>query len=105
MRSFRFLAALLAAALLTLGSAQGILNLSVGQDWETLDPAFAAGTPPGRLASRGDDVLNRSDYDSTAVVPSQVEGEAINAAAMVLAFHQHQGVTFHDGVASIAGDV
>ena len=105
MRSFRFLVALLAAALLTLGSAQGILNLSVGQDWETLDPAFAAGTQTGRIVSRLYDGLMRYDYESTDVVPNLAESVDINDDATVFTFHLHQGVTFHDGEPFTASDV
>ncbi|HZW98768.1 MAG TPA: hypothetical protein VFF10_01795, partial [Trueperaceae bacterium] len=64
-RASRILTALVAVAALSLGSAQGILNLSVGQDWETLDPAFAAGTQTGRIVSRLYDGLMRYDYEST----------------------------------------
>src|SRR5690606_33224493 len=105
MRSFRILTALVAVAALSLGSAQGILNLSVGQDWETLDPAFAAGTQTGRIVSRLYDGLMRYDYESTDVVPNLAESVDINDDATVFTFHLHQGVTSHDGEPFTASDV
>src|SRR5690606_34062994 len=93
------------AAVLSLGFAQGILNLSVGQDWETLDPAFAAGTQTGRIVSRLYDGLMRYDYESTDVVPNLAESVDINDDATVFTFHLHQGVTFQDGDPFTASDV
>ena len=104
-RLTRVLTTLLALAVLSLGFAQGILNLSVTEEWETLDPAFASGVQTGRMVSRIYDGLMRYDYESTDVVPNLAESVDVNDDATVFTFTLRDGVTFHDGEPLTANDV
>jgi len=104
-RPTRFISALLALAVLSLGFAQGVLRLSVANNWETLDPAFASGVQTGAMVAKLYDGLMRYDYESTDVVPNLAESIEVNEDATVFTFHLHQGVTFHDGEPLTAHDV
>ena len=104
-RATRIFTALVAAAVLSLGFAQGILNLRNNTDWETLDPAFAAGVDTGDMVAKIYDGLMRYDYESTDVVPNLAERVEVNDDATVFTFHLHRDVTFHDGHPLTARDV
>lgn len=104
-RATRYISALVALAALSLGFAQGILNLANNEDWETLDPAFASGVDTGAMIAKIYDGLMRYDYESTEVVPNLAESVDINDDSTVFTFHLHQGVTFHDGEPLTANDV
>ena len=104
-RLTRVLTTLLALAVLSLGFAQGILNISNNEDWETLDPAFASGVDTGAMVAKIYDGLMRYDYESTDVVPNLAESLEVNDDATVFTFTLHDGVTFHDGEPLTANDV
>lgn len=104
-RLTRITSTLLALAVLSLGFAQGILNLSNNEDWETLDPAFASGVDTGAMVAKLYDGLMRYDYESTDVVPNLAESVDVNDDATVFTFTLHDGVTFHDGEPLTASDV
>jgi len=101
----RLTSIILALSVLSLGFAQGILNLSNNEDWETLDPAFASGVDTGAMVAKIYDGLMRYDYESTDVVPNLAESVDVNDDATVFTFNLHQGVTFHDGQPFTANDV
>jgi peptide/nickel transport system substrate-binding protein/oligopeptide transport system substrate-binding protein len=77
--------------------AQNILHLANNEDWETLDPAYAAGVDTGAMVAKLFDGLMRYDYDSTKVVPDLAEKVTVNDNSTVFTFKLHSGVTFHDG--------
>ncbi len=94
-----------ALGVLGLASAQGTLNLSTSEDWETLDPAFASGVQTGAMVAKIYDGLMRYDYESTDVVPNLAESVDVNDDATVFTFTLRDGVTFHDGSPLTANDV
>jgi peptide/nickel transport system substrate-binding protein/oligopeptide transport system substrate-binding protein len=98
------LAALL-ISLIGFASAQGTLNLATGEDWETLDPAFASGVQTGAMVAKLYDGLMRYAYDSTDVVPNLAASVDVNDDATVFTFTLNEGVTFHDGSPLTAADV
>src|SRR5690606_23516921 len=85
--------------------AQGTLNLSTNEDWETLDPAFASGVQTGAMVAKLYDGLMRYDYETTDVVPNLAESVDANEDATVFTFTLHEGVKFHDGSTLTANDV
>ncbi len=103
-RLFVLLIALL-LGVFTLASAQGTLNLSTNEDWETLDPAFASGVQTGAMVAKIYDGLMRYDFFSTDVVPNLAENLDVNDDATVFTFTLRDGVKFHDGSTLTANDV
>ena len=103
-RPFVLLVALL-VGVLGFATAQGTLNLSTNEDWETLDPAFASGVQTGAMVAKLYDGLMRYDYETTDVVPNLAESVDANEDATVFTFTLHEGVKFHDGSTLTANDV
>jgi ABC-type transport system substrate-binding protein len=93
------------ALLASFAGAQGTLRLAVSEDWETLDPAFAAGVQTGAMVATLFDGLMRYDYESTDVVPNLAAEIAVNDDATEFTFTLHEGVSFHDGSPLSAEDV
>ena len=81
------------------------LHLATDEDWETLDPAFAAGVDTGAIVAKLYDGLMRYDYNSTDVVPNLAENVDVNDDATVFTITLRDGVTFHNGTPLTAEDV
>ena len=101
----RFAAILFALSVAASGAYAQTLNLATSEDWENLDPAFAAGVQTGAMVAKLYDGLMRYDFETTEVVPNLAESVDINDDATVFTFHLHEGVPFHDGSILTANDV
>ncbi|MDQ3396304.1 MAG: ABC transporter substrate-binding protein [Deinococcota bacterium] len=107
MKKIYYLLAIFLIALMPLGAAQdaNVLRLATDEDWETLDPAYAAGVQTGAMVAKLFDGLMRYDYSSTEVIPNLAESYEVSDDATVFTFTLHEGVRFHDGSELTAEDV
>lgn len=76
-----------------------------GEDWDTLDPAYASGFDAGAMAVKIFDGLVRFDYYSNDVVPSLATDWKISDDRLTYTFKLRKGVKFHNGRTFTAKDV
>lgn len=99
----RFLALLLAGALLSAASARSI-TMAMGAQPETLDPQVTSATSSFQVARSIYDTLAQVDRDGE-LVPGLAESWEVSEDGLAWTFHLRDGVTFHDGSPFDSADV